>query len=118
MAKPDNRADNVEHLQQALNHTMENIREAGTFLAAHADDMNPKDVAALEQKMKGAARPFRAFAKKSRTKRRTSANSIKLLWKHKQPFRTRARWLFVCDIATVFNTLWQTKPHMLLACRT
>ncbi|TDY51334.1 small acid-soluble spore protein (thioredoxin-like protein) [Alicyclobacillus sacchari] len=50
MAKPDNRADNVEHLQQALNHTMENIREAGTFLAAHADDMNPKDVAALEQK--------------------------------------------------------------------
>ncbi|GLG00404.1 protein Tlp [Alicyclobacillus hesperidum subsp. aegles] len=50
MAKPDNRADNVEHLQQALNHTMENIREAETFLAAHGDDMNPKDVSALERK--------------------------------------------------------------------
>ncbi|WP_067621389.1 small acid-soluble spore protein Tlp [Alicyclobacillus acidiphilus] len=50
MAKPDNRKDNVEHLQQALNHTMENMREAETMLEAHGDDMNPKDKAALEQK--------------------------------------------------------------------
>lgn len=50
MANPDNRDDNVIHLQQHLNQTMENIREADEMLEAHGDGMNPKDRAALKAK--------------------------------------------------------------------
>lgn len=32
MAKPDNREDNVEHLQQAVQNTIENYREAEDYL--------------------------------------------------------------------------------------
>lgn len=50
MAKPDHRGDNVEHLQQAIDDTMANIRASEEQLEAHADDMNPKDKADLQSK--------------------------------------------------------------------
>lgn len=50
MAKPDNRADNVDHLQQAINHTMENLREAENYIAAHANEMNQSDVEDIKNK--------------------------------------------------------------------
>ncbi|EPZ47509.1 MULTISPECIES: small acid-soluble spore protein Tlp [Alicyclobacillus] len=50
MAKPDNRDDNVVHLQKAINHTMENMREAEDFVKAHAGEMNPEDVADIKAK--------------------------------------------------------------------
>ncbi|GMA64707.1 small acid-soluble spore protein Tlp [Alicyclobacillus fastidiosus] len=50
MAKPDNRSDNVEHLQKAINHTMQNMREASDFLKAHGDEMNAGDVADIRAK--------------------------------------------------------------------
>jgi small acid-soluble spore protein (thioredoxin-like protein) len=34
MAKPDNRADNVEHLQQSIQNTQENLEEAEGYLNA------------------------------------------------------------------------------------
>ncbi|GEO26042.1 protein Tlp [Alicyclobacillus acidoterrestris] len=50
MAKPDNRGDNVVHLQKAIDHTMENMREAEDFVKAHAGEMNPEDVADIKAK--------------------------------------------------------------------
>lgn len=50
MANPDNRADNVQHLQSHLQHTLENIREAEGMLARDGNEMNGKDVEALEAK--------------------------------------------------------------------
>ncbi|MDQ1909249.1 small acid-soluble spore protein Tlp [Paenibacillus sp. GD4] len=43
MAKPDNRADNVEHLQSNINHTIANLEEAEEYLAEHADEITPQD---------------------------------------------------------------------------
>ncbi|PWI58877.1 small acid-soluble spore protein Tlp [Sulfoacidibacillus thermotolerans] len=50
MAKPDDRSDNVEHLQEAIANTMENMREADDFLKAHREEMHPEDAHAIEQK--------------------------------------------------------------------
>lgn len=50
MAKPDNRSDNVAHLQDAINQTMENLREAEDFIAAHEGEMNTSDVADIRAK--------------------------------------------------------------------
>lgn len=66
MAKPDNRADNVEHLQKALDDTMENIREAESFLSAHAGEMRSSDQAdirAKNERRKEAIDGFRAEIK-------------------------------------------------------
>lgn len=50
VAKPDDRSDNVEKLQNMVADTMENLREARDFLKAHGDEMHEKDKAALEAK--------------------------------------------------------------------
>ncbi|MCF8564065.1 small acid-soluble spore protein Tlp [Alicyclobacillus tolerans] len=50
MAKPDNRADNVEKLQEMISDTMENMRETEDQLKAHADEMNAQDVQDLRAK--------------------------------------------------------------------
>ncbi|MDO3680062.1 small acid-soluble spore protein Tlp [Paenibacillus ehimensis] len=43
MAKPDNRADNVDHLQKNINHTIENLNEAEDYLSEHADEISPQE---------------------------------------------------------------------------
>lgn len=42
-AKPDDRRDNVERIDNAIDHTMANLREAEDFVKAHADEMNEED---------------------------------------------------------------------------
>ena len=48
--KPDDRSDNVERLKGHLNETYENVDDAEGFLEAHADEMPPKQVDAVEDK--------------------------------------------------------------------
>lgn len=50
MAKPDDRSDNVEKLQNMIDNTMENIRESRDYLKAHGSEMNPDEKANLEAK--------------------------------------------------------------------
>jgi small acid-soluble spore protein (thioredoxin-like protein) len=50
MAKPDNRADNVENLQSIINHTIANHEEADEYLAAHADEVSPQQREAILDK--------------------------------------------------------------------
>ncbi|MDQ6419458.1 small acid-soluble spore protein Tlp [Paenibacillus sp. LHD-117] len=40
MAKPDNRADNAEHLQQHIEDTQQNLQEAEAYLAEHAEEIS------------------------------------------------------------------------------
>lgn len=50
MAKPDNRADNVEHLQKSINNTLKNHGEAEEYLAEHADEISPQDKQIIQEK--------------------------------------------------------------------
>lgn len=50
MAKPDDRSDNVEKLQQMIDNTMENIRESRDYMKAHADEMSAEQRAQMQAK--------------------------------------------------------------------
>ena len=38
MTKPDDRRDNVEHIQENINHTIENMRKADEMIEETSDD--------------------------------------------------------------------------------
>lgn len=50
MAKPDDRSDNAEKLQEMISNTMENMHEAEDFLKAHEGEMVAEDVRDIEAK--------------------------------------------------------------------
>ncbi|REK68696.1 MULTISPECIES: small acid-soluble spore protein Tlp [Cohnella] len=50
MAKPDDRSDNVEHLQEAVQNTIGNLREAEDYLDEHADEISPAEAEAIADK--------------------------------------------------------------------
>lgn len=50
MAKPDNRGDNVEKLQNMLQETEENYREAEDYLDEHAEEISAEERDRIEQK--------------------------------------------------------------------
>jgi small acid-soluble spore protein (thioredoxin-like protein) len=50
MAKPDNRADNVEHLQKAVQNTLENLNEAEDYLAEHAEEIGSTELNQIRSK--------------------------------------------------------------------
>lgn len=50
MAKPDDRSDNVEKLQDMIQDTMENIRESQDYVKAHGSEMNSDEKANIEAK--------------------------------------------------------------------
>lgn len=50
MAKPDDRSDNAEKLQEMIQNTEERIRESEDFVAAHAGEMSAEDKADIESK--------------------------------------------------------------------
>ncbi|WII38028.1 small acid-soluble spore protein Tlp [Paenibacillus thiaminolyticus] len=50
MPKPDNRADNAAHIQNAIDNTVENLRESEQYLAAHEDEISEGEQAQLKAK--------------------------------------------------------------------
>ncbi|MEK5057176.1 small acid-soluble spore protein Tlp [Paenibacillus shunpengii] len=50
MAKPDNRKDNVEHLQNAVQNTIENYREAEGYLEEFGDEIPAQEKAQIQEK--------------------------------------------------------------------
>lgn len=50
MAKPDNRADNVEKLQKKVQDTLQNLHEAEEYLAEHADEISSTELNNVKQK--------------------------------------------------------------------
>lgn len=62
MAKPDNRADNEEHLQQHIDHTQANLREAEDYLDEHADEISGDEKQAIEAKNERRKQSIESFA--------------------------------------------------------
>ncbi|MDQ0194673.1 small acid-soluble spore protein Tlp [Paenibacillus wynnii] len=50
MAKPDNRADNVEHLQQHIQDTIENLREGEEYLNEFSSEISSGERNQIEEK--------------------------------------------------------------------
>ncbi|TFE24901.1 small acid-soluble spore protein Tlp [Cohnella luojiensis] len=50
MAKPDDRSDNVEKLQEALQNTIENLEESEDYLEEFSEELNPQDARDLADK--------------------------------------------------------------------
>ncbi|MGG4453991.1 small acid-soluble spore protein Tlp [Brevibacillus porteri] len=50
MAKPDDRSDNAEKLQNMISNTEENIRESEAYLASNAGEISEEERATLEAK--------------------------------------------------------------------
>ena len=50
MAKPDDRSDNEERLQDHIDHTFANLRESEHYLDEHADEISDDKRHAIEAK--------------------------------------------------------------------
>ena len=50
MVKPDNRSDNEVHLQQHIDHTIVNLREAEDYLDEHAQEISAEEKHKVEAK--------------------------------------------------------------------
>lgn len=50
MAKPDDRSDNVRKLQESVQNTIGNFREAQDYLSEHADEITASDIQQIEEK--------------------------------------------------------------------
>lgn len=50
MAKPDNRADNVEHLQKSIQNTLENLHEAEGYLSEFSSEISDEERSQIEEK--------------------------------------------------------------------
>ncbi|EXX89813.1 spore protein [Paenibacillus darwinianus] len=61
MAKPDDRSDNVEHLQEAVQNTVENLNEAEDYLSEHADEIGSAEQSRIEKKNENRRESIRGF---------------------------------------------------------
>jgi small acid-soluble spore protein (thioredoxin-like protein) len=50
LAKPDNLADNEAHLQEHIDHTLENLREAEDYLDEQSDEITSNENQDIEAK--------------------------------------------------------------------
>lgn len=62
MAKPDNRADNAEHLQQHIENTEQNVQETNQYLAEHAEEISTVEKQNLLEKNERRQNSIEAFA--------------------------------------------------------
>jgi small acid-soluble spore protein (thioredoxin-like protein) len=61
MAKPDNRSDNVEHLQEHVQNTVDNFQEAEEYLDEHADEISPEELDSITEKNQNRRQSISAF---------------------------------------------------------
>jgi small acid-soluble spore protein (thioredoxin-like protein) len=66
VAKPDNRADNEEHLQEHIDHTIENLEEAENYLDEHAEEITPEESQSIQAKNKRRRASIDAFVEEKR----------------------------------------------------
>ncbi|MBP3041295.1 small acid-soluble spore protein Tlp [Bacillaceae bacterium Marseille-Q3522] len=50
MAKPDDRSDNAERIENTIGHTLQNINEARDYVKAHSEEMSEKEKQQIEEK--------------------------------------------------------------------
>ncbi|WP_311081490.1 small acid-soluble spore protein Tlp [Paenibacillus polymyxa] len=61
MAKPDNRADNVEHLQQNIQNTLQNLHEAEGYLNEFSSEISNEERKQIEEKNNRRKESIRSF---------------------------------------------------------
>lgn len=61
--KPDNRADNVAHLQNHISNSIENYNEAEDYLAEHADEISANEVSEIQAKNHRRLESIKGFRK-------------------------------------------------------
>jgi small acid-soluble spore protein (thioredoxin-like protein) len=61
MAKPDNRADNVEHLQEHVQNTIGNLKEAESYMDEHADEISSEELNQIAEKNQNRRESISAF---------------------------------------------------------
>ncbi|BFH64914.1 MULTISPECIES: small acid-soluble spore protein Tlp [Paenibacillus] len=61
MAKPDNRADNAEKIQNAIDNTRDNIQATNDYLDEHADEINGEELHNLKHKNEKRKRAIEGF---------------------------------------------------------
>ncbi|GIO31884.1 MULTISPECIES: small acid-soluble spore protein Tlp [Paenibacillus] len=61
MAKPDDRSDNAEKLQNAIDNTRENIQKTNDYLDEHADEISGKELHNLQHKNTKRERAIEGF---------------------------------------------------------
>ncbi|MGV6937797.1 small acid-soluble spore protein Tlp [Paenibacillus sp. FSL L8-0158] len=61
MAKPDNRADNVEHLQQSIQNTLQNLHEAEGYLNEFSSEISNEERQQIEEKNNRRKESIRSF---------------------------------------------------------
>jgi small acid-soluble spore protein (thioredoxin-like protein) len=66
MAKPDNRADNEAHLQEHIDHTIENLHEAEDYLDEHANEIPAKEQHSIEARNVRRQQSIEAFVEEKR----------------------------------------------------
>ncbi|NHN31709.1 small acid-soluble spore protein Tlp [Paenibacillus agricola] len=62
MAKPDNRADNVAHLQEHLENTEANLQEAEDYLDEHSSELTADEKQVIEAKNERRKKSMDSFA--------------------------------------------------------
>ena len=62
MAKPDNRADNAAHLQEHIDHTVANLREAEDYLDERASEISANKKQNIEAKNERREESIEGFA--------------------------------------------------------
>ncbi|MBW5448179.1 small acid-soluble spore protein Tlp [Cohnella sp. CFH 77786] len=61
MAKPDDRSDNVEKLQEMIGNTIDNLEESEDYLDEHADEIAPQEAEALSGKNENRRQSIQGF---------------------------------------------------------
>ncbi|QCT02831.1 small, acid-soluble spore protein tlp [Paenibacillus algicola] len=61
MPKPDDRSDNVERLQEAVQNTIENFRETKDYLYEHGDEISASEKEQLMEKNERRQRSIASF---------------------------------------------------------
>ncbi|MGU3471858.1 small acid-soluble spore protein Tlp [Paenibacillus sp. D51F] len=61
MAKPDNRADNVEHLQQSIQNTQQNLNEAEGYLNEFSSEISSEERNQIEEKNERRKKSIKGF---------------------------------------------------------
>lgn len=61
MAKPDDRSDNVEKLQEMVQNTIDNLEESEEYLDEHAEEIAPQEAEAIRENNENRRQSIQGF---------------------------------------------------------
>jgi len=61
MAKPDNRSDNAEKIENMIGNTIDNLEESEDYLDEHAEEIAPQEHEAMERNNRNRRQSLKGF---------------------------------------------------------